>query len=89
MRTLKKVINFALKQSTKFHKGRKLNPYVLKVCHPLCVKSIIQCIHCVYIYIYMQSKTQQFVREWHYVIYNYMFRPCKWVIIRLFVEPLR
>jgi hypothetical protein len=22
----------------------------------------------------------------HYVIYNYMFRPCKWTIIRLFVE---
>ena len=34
----------------------------LKVCHPHCVKSIIQCIYCVYIYIYMQSKTQQFVR---------------------------
>jgi hypothetical protein len=25
----------------------------------------------------------------HYVIYNnYMFRPCKWAIIRLFVEPV-
>ena len=24
----------------------------------------------------------------HYVIYNYIFRPCKWAIIRLFVEPL-
>jgi len=23
----------------------------------------------------MQSKTQQFVRWYHYVIYNYMFRP--------------
>jgi hypothetical protein len=25
----------------------------------------------------------------HYVIYNYMFRPCKWVIIRWLVEPVR
>jgi len=24
----------------------------------------------------------------HYVMYNYMFRPCKWAIIRLFVEPV-
>ena len=24
----------------------------------------------------------------HYVIYNHMFRPCKWAIIRLFVEPV-
>jgi hypothetical protein len=24
----------------------------------------------------------------HYVIYNYMFRPCKWAIIRLFLEPV-
>ena len=24
----------------------------------------------------------------HYVIYNYLFRPCKWAIIRLFVEPV-
>ena len=23
----------------------------------------------------------------HYVMYNYIFRPCKWAIIRLFVEP--
>jgi len=22
----------------------------------------------------------------HYVIYNYMFRPCKWAIVRLFYE---
>jgi len=36
----------------------------------------------------MQSKTQQFVRLCHYVIYNYMFRPCEWAIIRLFVEPV-
>ena len=25
----------------------------------------------------------------HYVIYNYVFRLCKWAIIRLFVEPVR
>ena len=25
----------------------------------------------------------------HNVIYIYMFRPCKWAIIRLFVEPVR
>jgi len=24
----------------------------------------------------------------HYVIYSYMFWPCKWAIIRLFVEPI-
>jgi len=37
----------------------------------------------------MESKTQQFVRWYHYTIYNnYMFRPCKWAIIRLLVEPV-
>ena len=24
----------------------------------------------------------------NYVIYNYKFLPCKWAIIRLFVEPI-
>jgi hypothetical protein len=33
----------------------------LKVCHPHYVKSITQYIYFVYTYIYMQSKTQQFV----------------------------
>ena len=38
---------------------RKINWHVgyLNVCHPFCVKSIIKCIYCVYIYTYMQSKT--------------------------------
>ena len=42
---------------------------------------------CIFTYICSQKK-QQFVRWYHYVIYNYMFRPCKWTIIRLFVEPV-
>ena len=45
------------------HLSRSGNQFLyLKVCHPCCVKSIIQCTYCVYIYIYMQSKTQHFVK---------------------------
>jgi len=41
----------------------------------------------------MQSKTQKkfqmvlLCNMQHSVIHNYIFRPCKWAIIRLFVEP--
>jgi hypothetical protein len=66
----------------------------LKVCHPRCVESIIQCIKlCVYSHIHT-VKTQQISQivslynKQNYVIYNnYMFRPCKRAIIRLFTEP--
>ena len=54
---------------------------------------IIQCIKlCVFTYTYSQNTTIcQIVlicNKQHYVIYNnYMFRPCKRAIIRLFTEP--
>ena len=42
---------------------------------------------CIYLHIHT-VKTQQSIRQQQYVIYNYMFRPCKWAIIRLFIELL-
>jgi hypothetical protein len=70
------------------------NPVLnLKVCHPPCVESKIQCIKlCVYSHIHTvrTQKMNQIVslyNKQHYVIYNYMFRPCKRTIIRLFTEP--
>jgi hypothetical protein len=45
-------------------------------------------------YIYTQSKNTTICQMvslcniQHYIIYNYMFRPCNWAIIRLFVEPV-
>jgi hypothetical protein len=66
----------------------------LEVCHPLCVKSIIQCIMCIYIHIHAFKNTT--IRQMlspcnmqNNVIYNYMFRPCKWAFIGLFIEPVR
>jgi hypothetical protein len=69
--------------------------FFFKVCHPRCVESKIQCIKlCVYSHIHVHIvKTQQISKiislynKQHYVIYNYMFRPCKRAIIRLFTEP--
>ena len=74
--------------------GAANKSYLLKMCHPRCVESKIQCIKlCVYSYIHT-VKTQQISQilslynKQHYVIYNnYMFRPCKRAIIRLFTEP--
>jgi hypothetical protein len=50
----------------------------------------------VYVYFHIRAvKTQQTVCQivsqcniQHYVIYSYMFRPCKRAIIRLFLEPV-
>ena len=65
----------------------------LKVRHPRCVESKMQCIKlCVYSHIHT-VKTQQICQivllynKQHYVTYNYMFRPCKRAIIRLLTEP--
>jgi len=48
-------------------------------------------IMCVFTYTYSQNTTIcQIVlicNKQHYVIYNYVFRPCKRAIIRLFTEP--
>ena len=49
---------------------------------------------CIYLHIHAVKTTTicQMVSLWnmqHYVIYNYMFRPCKWAIIRLFIERVR
>ena len=67
----------------------------LKLCHPRCVKSIIQYIKlCVYSHIHAVKNTTIFqmvspCNMQHYVIYNnYMFRPCKQAIVRLLVEPV-
>jgi len=66
----------------------------LEVCHPCCVKWIMQCIMCIYLHTHAVKNTTicQMVSLCNMrqnVIYNYMFRPCKWTIIRLFVEPVR
>ena len=68
--------------------------YSLKVCHPRCVKSIIQCVQ-LFVYSHLHAVKNKTIRQMvslrnmqHYVIYNYMFRPCKWAISRLFVEPV-
>jgi len=41
---------------------------------------------CVCIYIYSFIQLTQQLRQEQYVRYNYMFRPSKWTIIRLFTE---
>ena len=35
-----------------------------------------------------KKKSTKLCNMQHYVTYNYMFRSCKWAIIRLFVEPV-
>jgi len=71
----------------------KMLLYNLKVCHSRCVRSIIQRIMCIYLHIYAVKNTigqmLSLCNMQHCVIYNYMFRPCKWAIIRVFVEPVR
>ena len=56
------------------------------------VKCNIMYILCVYLHIHAVENTTicqmgSLCNMQHYVKYNYMFQPCKWAIIRLFVEP--
>jgi hypothetical protein len=72
---------------------KEFKDFNLKVCHPRCVK-LIQ--HKLYIYFHTRAvKTQQTICQivslcniQQCVIYNYMFRPCKRAIFRLFLEPV-
>jgi len=57
----------------------------LEVRHPRCVKSIIQCIMCIYLHIHAVKNTTicQLVSlcNMHYnIIYNYKFWLCKWAV---------
>jgi hypothetical protein len=57
----------------------------LEVCHPRCVKSIIQCIMCIYFHTCTHAIKNTTICQMvslcnmhNNVIYNYMFRPCRW-----------
>jgi hypothetical protein len=89
-----KGIAFTNELQIKYIFAPKVQSFILEVCHRHCVKSIIQCIMYIYLRIHVVKNTVicqmvSLCNVQHNVIYNYTFRPCKWVIIRLFVEPVR
>jgi len=67
--------------------------FFLSYCSQISV-TVTQCIICIYLHIHAAKNTTicqtvSLCNMHRNVIHNYMFRPYKWAIIRLFIEPVR